>query len=225
MDEPRGAASGAGPGGADAGGVRGSVLAGVSPARAAQLGFFVTLGVVGALVVADAVGALRGILIVLVVALFAAMGLQPLIEWLMRRRVPRPLAAGLVVVAMLAALGLGLWAIVPLVAEQVTALATNAPEFLEQLRTNPQVAAFDAQFQVIDKLLFGSDFPFTTAGECIETLYTINQIAMGTNMPTVPRESLRQIVERDVLGLLGIHLPSARMLASLPKQRRVQKAG
>jgi hypothetical protein len=46
------------------------------------------------------------------------------------------------------------------------------------------------QFQVIDKLLFGSDFPFTTAGECIETIYTINQMAMGTNMPTVPRESL-----------------------------------
>jgi uncharacterized protein len=81
------------------------------------------------------------------------------------------------------------------------------------------------QFQVIDKLLFGSDFPFTTAGECIETLYTINQIAMGTNMPTVPRESLRGIVERDALGLLGIHLPTARMLASVPRQRRVQRAG
>ncbi|MEI8194540.1 MAG: amidohydrolase family protein, partial [Phycisphaerae bacterium] len=53
------------------------------------------------------------------------------------------------------------------------------------------------QFQVIDKLLFGSDFPFTTAGECIETLYSINQTTMGTNMPTIPRECLRGIVERD----------------------------
>ena len=90
--------------------------------------------------------------------------------------------------------------------------------------------AYDAlvrahQFQVIDKLLFGSDFPFTTAGECIETLYTINQATMGTNLPTVPRESLRGIVERDVISLLGIQMPSGRMLASLPKQRRVHKAG
>jgi predicted TIM-barrel fold metal-dependent hydrolase len=89
--------------------------------------------------------------------------------------------------------------------------------------------AYDAlvrahQTQVIDKLLFGSDFPFTTTGECIETLYTINQMAMGTNMPTVPRESLRGIVERDVLALLGIPAPSGRVLAALPKHRRV-KAG
>lgn len=90
--------------------------------------------------------------------------------------------------------------------------------------------AYDAlvrayQFQVIDKLLFGSDFPFTTAGECIETIYSINQTAMGTNLPTIPREYLRGVVERDVLGLLGIQAPTARMIAMLPKQRRVQKAG
>lgn len=90
--------------------------------------------------------------------------------------------------------------------------------------------AYDAlvrahQFQVIDKLLFGSDFPFTTAGECIETLYTINQTTMGTNLPTVPRESLRGIVERDAMSLLGIQMPSGRMLASIPKHRRVHKAG
>jgi len=81
------------------------------------------------------------------------------------------------------------------------------------------------QMQVIDKLLFGSDFPFTTTGECIETLYTINQMAMGTNMPTVPRESLRGIVERDVISLLGIPTPSGKLLASMPKSRRIQRAG
>ncbi|MGH7213326.1 MAG: amidohydrolase family protein [Tepidisphaeraceae bacterium] len=58
--------------------------------------------------------------------------------------------------------------------------------------------------QVIDKLLFGSDFPYTSATECIEALYRINQFAQGTNLPVVPRESLRGIVERDALGLLGL---------------------
>jgi uncharacterized protein len=57
---------------------------------------------------------------------------------------------------------------------------------------------------VIDKLLFGSNFPFTDATDCIEQLYSINQIAQGTNLPVVPRESLRGIVERDALGLLGL---------------------
>lgn len=60
------------------------------------------------------------------------------------------------------------------------------------------------QYGVIDKLLFGSDFPYTNATECIETLYSINQLAQGTNLPVVPREALRGIVERDALALLGL---------------------
>jgi len=60
------------------------------------------------------------------------------------------------------------------------------------------------QYGVIDKLLFGSDFPYTVATECIESLYSLNQIAHGTNLPLVPREALRGIVERDTLPLLGL---------------------
>lgn len=67
---------------------------------------------------------------------------------------------------------------------------------------NALVAAYE--YGVIDKLLFGSDFPYTNATECIETLYSINQLAQGTNLPVVPREALRGIVERDTLALLGL---------------------
>ena len=55
-----------------------------------------------------------------------------------------------------------------------------------------------------DKLLFGSDFPFLTAAEAIEQLYRINELTRGTNLPVVPREAIRSIVERDALGVLGI---------------------
>ena len=47
---------------------------------------------------------------------------------------------------------------------------------------------------VIDKVLFGSNFPYTSAAECIEALYSFNQFCHGTNLPTVPREQLRQMV-------------------------------
>lgn len=60
------------------------------------------------------------------------------------------------------------------------------------------------QYGVIDRLLFGSDFPYTSAAECIESLYSINQVTQGTNLPTVPREALRGIVERNSLDLLGL---------------------
>jgi predicted TIM-barrel fold metal-dependent hydrolase len=55
-----------------------------------------------------------------------------------------------------------------------------------------------------DKLLFGSDFPYTNVTETIESLYSINQVAHGTNLPLIPREALRGIVERDALALLGL---------------------
>jgi predicted TIM-barrel fold metal-dependent hydrolase len=60
------------------------------------------------------------------------------------------------------------------------------------------------QYGVMDKLLFGSGFPTASASDCIEALYSINQLVHGTSLPVIPRESLRGIVERDTLRLLGI---------------------
>jgi predicted TIM-barrel fold metal-dependent hydrolase len=65
------------------------------------------------------------------------------------------------------------------------------------------------QYGVIDKLLFGSGFPFTSAAHTIEALYGINHMCHGTNMPTIPREQLRGIVERNTLELLSIAPGSA----------------
>ncbi len=60
------------------------------------------------------------------------------------------------------------------------------------------------EYGVMDKLLFGSDFPRRSPAACIEALYSINQMVHGTNLGTIPREQLRGIVERDSLSLLGI---------------------
>ncbi len=69
------------------------------------------------------------------------------------------------------------------------------------------------QYGVMDKLLFGSGFPSEAASYCIEFLYSINHLCHGTNLPTIPREQLRGIVERDTLALLGI--PDPRPKAAL----------
>lgn len=60
------------------------------------------------------------------------------------------------------------------------------------------------QFNVMDKVLFGSDFPFFTAAEAIKSVYRMHEMTQGTNLPTVPRERLRSMVERDALDVLGI---------------------
>jgi uncharacterized protein len=67
---------------------------------------------------------------------------------------------------------------------------------------NALVSAY--QYGVMEKLLFGSDYPYTKPSDCINALYCINQLAQGTNFPVIPREALRGIVERDTLELLGL---------------------
>jgi predicted TIM-barrel fold metal-dependent hydrolase len=57
---------------------------------------------------------------------------------------------------------------------------------------------------VMDKLLFGSGFPFGKAKECIETLLSFNKLLADTNLPTVPRGNIQNIIERDTLDVLGI---------------------
>jgi predicted TIM-barrel fold metal-dependent hydrolase len=57
---------------------------------------------------------------------------------------------------------------------------------------------------VMDKLLFGSGFPLGDASECIETLLGFNMLLADTKLPTVPRGSIRNVIERDSLDLLGI---------------------
>ncbi|MHC4691891.1 MAG: amidohydrolase family protein [Planctomycetota bacterium] len=67
---------------------------------------------------------------------------------------------------------------------------------------NIVVAAYEQG--VMDKLLFGSGFPMNSAGECIETLLGFNMLLADTNLPTVPRGNIQNIIERDTLELLGI---------------------
>jgi predicted TIM-barrel fold metal-dependent hydrolase len=57
---------------------------------------------------------------------------------------------------------------------------------------------------VMGKLLFGSGFPSSKAGDCIEALLGFNMRLADTNLPTVPRGSIQSIIERDTLALLGI---------------------
>jgi len=67
---------------------------------------------------------------------------------------------------------------------------------------NALVAAHHCR--VMDKVLFASDFPFSTAGEAIEAIYRLREVTQGTNLPGVPREMLRGMVERDALSVLRI---------------------
>ena len=70
---------------------------------------------------------------------------------------------------------------------------------------NALLAAF--QHGVMDQVLFSSNFPFCTPERAIVTTYSINTFPQGTHLPSVPREQLRSVVERDVFACLGLKNP------------------
>ncbi|MBC8379763.1 MAG: amidohydrolase family protein [Planctomycetes bacterium] len=94
--------------------------------------------------------------------------------------------------------------------EQTNSLLVKHANVYADLTIHPQrtwqvynlvMAAYEAG--VMDKLLFGSGFPFAEPGACIETLLGFNKLLANTHLPQVPREKLRSVVERDSLSLLG----------------------
>ncbi len=67
---------------------------------------------------------------------------------------------------------------------------------------NTVVAAWERK--VLDKLLFGSGFPRGRAERSIEMLLGFNRLIGNPHLPTVPREKIQDIIERNTLDLLGI---------------------
>lgn len=60
------------------------------------------------------------------------------------------------------------------------------------------------EWGVLDKLLFGSDYPFATPRETLDALYRVNDVIEGTRLPPVPIRELERIAQRDSLALLGL---------------------
>jgi len=67
---------------------------------------------------------------------------------------------------------------------------------------NALVAAME--YGVLDRLLLGSDYPFTTPRQTVSELRRVNEITEGTRLPRIPEAQLEAIINRDTLDLIGI---------------------
>jgi predicted PurR-regulated permease PerM len=91
------------------------------------------------------------VLILVVVALFLAAGLNPIVEYFMGRGLKRPWALLVVIAGVLLAITLFILAIVPVVTDQVTSITDNAPGWLDQLTHNKQFKDLDDQYDIVAK--------------------------------------------------------------------------
>ncbi len=88
----------------------------------------------------------------IVVAMFLAAGLNPAVEFFVRRGLKRAYAVLVVIAAVLVAVALFVLAIVPVITDQVASITSNAPEWLDDLQRNQQVQRLDEKYDLISRV-------------------------------------------------------------------------
>jgi predicted PurR-regulated permease PerM len=130
------------------------------------VGFIGGLGVLVAIWFAMQIQAIGSTLMLIVVSLFLAAGLDPAVRFFERHGMRRSYAVLSVIVIVLAALALFLVAIVPVIADQVRSLTENVPTWLDQLQRNRQVQRLDDEYDIIAKIR-----DYVTAGDFAGALF------------------------------------------------------
>ncbi|MGY2702738.1 MULTISPECIES: AI-2E family transporter [unclassified Nocardioides] len=116
------------------------------------VGFIGGLGALLALWLALNVQAIGSTLMLVVVSLFLAAGLNPAVEFFERHGMRRSYAVLTVILLFLLALALFLVAIVPVIADQVHALTNNVPQWLDDVQRNRQVQRLDEEYDIVEKV-------------------------------------------------------------------------
>jgi predicted PurR-regulated permease PerM len=95
----------------------------------------------------------RSVLILVFLAFFIASGLDPIVGWLVRHRVPRWAAVLIVIVGALAVIGGFLASAIPPLASEATALAHQIPHYLKDLQDkNSQLGKLNTKYQIQTRL-------------------------------------------------------------------------
>ncbi|WP_224276971.1 AI-2E family transporter [Nocardioides lacusdianchii] len=116
-----------------------------------KIGFFGAFGALAAIFLSQQLLSISSILILLVMSMFLAIGLNPVVELFMRRGIRRGLSVLMVLVVVIGVLALFVVAIAPVISEQIAAITRNAPGWLDDLQANSQVQKLDDQYDVIAK--------------------------------------------------------------------------
>ena len=60
------------------------------------------------------------------------------------------------------------------------------------------------EYGVWHKLLFGTDFPFTTVNASVDGIRKLNDMLEGTKLPRLDVAQIEAMIHRDSLKLLGL---------------------
>jgi predicted PurR-regulated permease PerM len=118
--------------------------------NAFRIGLVGGLGVLVSILIGGVIGQLTTVLVYVGVALFLALGLDPLVSWL-EKKLPRWAAILVVFAAVILAFAGLLLTIIPVVVDQVSNLITNFPDIVNRLVTSDFVDTLEKQLSgVVD---------------------------------------------------------------------------
>ncbi|WGD38331.1 AI-2E family transporter [Lysinibacter sp. HNR] len=113
--------------------------------NAFRIGLVGGLGVLVAILIGSIVSQLGTVLVYIGIALFLSLGLDPLVSWL-EQKMPRGLAIGTVVIAVLLAFAGLMLAVIPIIVQQTTKLFADFPTIINNVSNSQWLQDFQNQF-------------------------------------------------------------------------------
>jgi predicted PurR-regulated permease PerM len=168
-----------------------------------SVGFFFTLGGLVALLLGLAFSNLSTVIIYIVFALFASLGLDPVVRFLERRGLSRAGAIALVFVGFAILLVAVLWLVIPTVVRQITQFVTDLPSLFSDFQSSGVYAWLESTFGDAASDLLSELQHFATNPATL-TAVTGGVLRLGVGIAT------------GISGVVIILVLSLYFLASLP---------
>ncbi|PYI39684.1 AI-2E family transporter [Arthrobacter psychrolactophilus] len=169
-------------------------------------GFMGTVGVGIALFLNYILANTESLLLWIVTALFIALGLDPVVRWLERRKVPRGLGIVVVLVALLSVVAIFFATLIPTITEQTTQLVNKAPIWIGDFLNSEFFKQLDVQYHVLD-----------TVNEQVAKFFQDAQAVGGIFGGVV---GVGTTIANGLFGTLIVLVLSLYFLASLPAIKR-----
>jgi predicted PurR-regulated permease PerM len=141
----------------------------VSPGLVFRWAAAATLGVLLVLLTGYALYTVRSILVLVVIALFVAVSLDPAVRWLVKRGLGRSTAVSLVILFVLVLFGVFIWSIVPPLVDQGGKLVSDLPGYLRKLpQQSKPFRELSDRYNLTNRLsALAADLPTRVAGSAV----------------------------------------------------------
>ena len=150
-----------------------------------RIGFTGALGVALAYGLMQAVIAVHSVLVLLLVAAFLAIGLDPAVQGLERRGLRRSRAVGIVLLGVVLFFAVFAMAVVPPIIDQGQQFVEAAPGYVQELQSNPRIAEFDRRYGVLDRLSGALSDPERLGATVFGGVLGVGKVVVGTVFSTL----------------------------------------